>query len=476
MSLSRQQRKFLADNLTRLLLIGGGIFMFIPLAWMVSTALKTDDVLANHPTRWWPGLPDRVVAGAIGFDKLWLTAGDLIQTELDNWDDTHNMEVVDRGARFDRIPDPADIGIKPREGEGCQIFAYDFREAGPGQDDEQAAIVQWRPETPLDFDDVLRLELWFRGDGSGHLLDMNIHTRNGNWRLSEPFHITFSGWQMLQTCFRREDRLGDIHLFVPDDPDLVPGRLDPLPMTITGIDFEFRRLSYPAVVWHRLLENFARIGAIIPLGLYFWNTLLVVFFVVAGQLLTACLAGYAFARLDFPGREPLFYLFLATMMVPTSVTMVPQFLLIHGVGLFDTLTAVIVTSLMTVWGTFLMRQFFKTLPVDLEDAARIDGCNPFQILFRVALPLAKPAVVTLGVSAFLVAWSMFQWPLIVTKTRATWTIQVGIAHLADTSGTGAIEFNLVMAAALVALLPQIVLFTLGQRAFREGIVLTGLKG
>ncbi|MCY4627059.1 MAG: carbohydrate ABC transporter permease, partial [Acidobacteria bacterium] len=153
-----------------------------------------------------------------------------------------------------------------------------------------------------------------------------------------------------------------------------------------------------------------------PFGRYFLNSLIFATVVVAGQVATATTAGYAFARCEFPGRDTLFMVFLATMMVPAVIVLIPRFLMIDALGWIDSYQGLVSTELVSVWGVFLMRQYFRTLPRELEDAARVDGAGHWRIFRSVALPLAKPAVATLALFAFIDAWKNFMWPLLVTRS------------------------------------------------------------
>ena len=194
--------------------------------------------------------------------------------------------------------------------------------------------------------------------------------------------------------------------------------------------------------------------------------------VVAGQIVTATTAGYAFARIDFPGRQKLFMLFLATMMVPVVIVLIPRFLLIDALGWIDTYQGLISTELVSVWGIFLMRQYFRTLPRELEDAARVDGAGPFRVFLGVALPLAKPAVATLALFAFIDAWKNLLWPLLATRSMEMRVVEVGIAAF---HSTYEINWPYQMAAGVVAVLPIALLFLFTQRYFVRGIQLEGIR-
>ena len=209
-----------------------------------------------------------------------------------------------------------------------------------------------------------------------------------------------------------------------------------------------------------------------PFARYFLNSLVFAAAVVAGQVATATTAGYAFARLDFPGRDRVFMLFLATMMVPAVIVLIPRFLMIDALGWIDSYQGLISTELVSVWGIFLMRQYFRTLPRELEDAARVDGAGPWRIFWSVGLPLAKPAVATLALFAFIDAWKNFLWPLLVTRSMEMRVVEVGIAAF---HSTYEINWPYQMAAGVVAVLPIALLFLFTQRYFVRGIQLEGIR-
>ncbi len=209
-----------------------------------------------------------------------------------------------------------------------------------------------------------------------------------------------------------------------------------------------------------------------PFARYFLNSLVFSVAVVAGQVGTATAAGYAFARIDFPGRDRIFMLFLATMMVPVVIVLIPRFLMIDALGWIDSYQGLISTELVSVWGIFLMRQYFRTVPRELEDAARVDGAGPFRTFWSVALPLAKPAVATLALFAFIDAWKNLLWPLLVTRSMEMRVVEVGIAAF---HSTYEINWPYQMAAGVVAVLPIALLFLFTQRYFVRGIQLEGIR-
>lgn len=221
------------------------------------------------------------------------------------------------------------------------------------------------------------------------------------------------------------------------------------------------------------LANYGEALTALPFDRFFWVSAVTALFVVAGTLASSAMAGYAFARLDFPGRERVFLLYLSTLMVPVIVLLIPRFLLVNAFGWVDTFRGLIVTELVQVWGIFLMRQYFLSVPRDLEDAARIDGAGEWAVFTRVALPLAKPALATVALFIFVDQWKSFLWPLVVTRSMDMRPIEVGISRFA---GIYATNFPYQMAAAVTAILPIVVLFFFAQRYFIQGIQLTGLKG
>lgn len=212
----------------------------------------------------------------------------------------------------------------------------------------------------------------------------------------------------------------------------------------------------------------------LPFGRFLWNTLVVAVSVVAGQLAFCSLAAYGFARLHFPLRGPLFFLFVATLMIPPQVTMIPAFLEVRWLGWLDTYLALIVPTLSSAFGVFLLRQFFLTLPRDLDEAARLDGCSELGIYWRIALPLAGPALATLATFGFISTWTDFFWPLLVTSTTEMRTLEVGLSLFKDSFG--ATNWPLQMAAAVLVLCPVLLVFLLTQRFFVRGIALAGIKG
>jgi multiple sugar transport system permease protein len=205
----------------------------------------------------------------------------------------------------------------------------------------------------------------------------------------------------------------------------------------------------------------------INVGLLVLNSALVTGLIALGQMASATLAGYAFARLDFRGKKAIFSLVLATMMVPVQVTIVPVFMLIRGMGLSDTLLALILPAIPTAFGTFLMRQYFLGLPNDFAEAAALDGAGPWRIFSSVYVPLAVPGMAIVGILAFNFHWNEFFRPLILTISEQNFTLPLGLVTLQGNLGTGSI--SVVLAGVILSMLPALVVFIFGQRTLREGL-------
>jgi multiple sugar transport system permease protein len=206
---------------------------------------------------------------------------------------------------------------------------------------------------------------------------------------------------------------------------------------------------------------------------YFGNTLFIGLATVAGVLLTSTLAAYAFARMHFPGREALFIILLSTMMIPFEVTLIPNFILMRDFHWIDHYEAMIVPWTASAFSIFLLRQFFRSIPSELYDAAVIDGCGHLRFLAAIVLPLSKPALITSGIFTFLGSWNSLMWPLLVTNNPQMRPLQVGISSFITDSGT---QVQLLLAAVTISIVPVILLYLLLQRWFIEGIATVGIRG
>jgi multiple sugar transport system permease protein len=227
------------------------------------------------------------------------------------------------------------------------------------------------------------------------------------------------------------------------------------------------------IPWPPDFSSYERILEKLSFIKYAGNTLKISALVTLGQLATCSLAGYAFAKIRFPGREKLFLAYIATLMIPGSVVMIPNFIVMRNLGWVDTHRALIIPAIGSAYGTFMMRQFFLSFPDELEDAAKLDGCSPPKFYWHILLPNAQPILATLGVMAFQGTWNDFQWPLIILNSESKRTLQIGLSFLTSEFHT---DWTILMAGSILTILPIIVLFFLAQKYFVQSVKLTGLKG
>lgn len=221
------------------------------------------------------------------------------------------------------------------------------------------------------------------------------------------------------------------------------------------------------------LDNFTQVITKYGFLQYLGQTIIYAALVTAGQLVFSTFAAYAFARMKFPGRDLIFWLYLATLLVPNVVTMIPLFIMMKDLGWVNTYAGLAAPWILgTPLGVFLMRQFFRGIPDDLEDAARVDGANIPTLIWRIVLPLSRPILATLAIITGVQAWNNLLWPLIISSTSNTRMVTVAIADFQSNFGT---DWNLMMAAAVIALLPPVLFFLIFQRQIVRSIVLTGLK-
>jgi len=253
-------------------------------------------------------------------------------------------------------------------------------------------------------------------------------------------------------------------------------------MLITSLETEAETRQFPPVLLPASPQwtNYPDALAAAPFVRFMANSAVVAIIVVVANLVLCSVAGYAFARLKFLGRGALFGVLMATLMVPFQVTMIPEFLIVKWFGThvwdqlgIDHLGALVMPNLATAFGIFLLRQFFLTIPVELEEAARIDGTSRLGVLFKIVLPLSLPAMATLAALTFLDSWNSFLWPLIVINTESNMTLPLGLTTFQGSHDT---KWELLMAGNVFSLLPMLLVFFAAQRYFVRSVAATGLKG
>ncbi len=261
-----------------------------------------------------------------------------------------------------------------------------------------------------------------------------------------------------------------------------------LPLTILGLIFVYPFIFMVATslkdspeVFENVLslfgerlrfENYLTVVTTVNMGRYMINTAIVTLGVTVGQIVTSLLGGYAFARINFPGRDLIFKIYLGTMMIPFTVIMIPMYKMMLVFGWVDKLTSLIIPWVFTAYGTFLMRQFFKGIPRELEEAALLDGANRLTILTKIFVPLSGPAIATQFTLSFLYAWNSFIWPLVAIQSKENYVVTQG---LADIQGGFHANPPLVLAGATLVIIPTVIVFLIAQRYFVEGIATTGMK-
>jgi multiple sugar transport system permease protein len=253
-------------------------------------------------------------------------------------------------------------------------------------------------------------------------------------------------------------------------------------LLITSVETPAEALHFPPVLIPHVLRfaNYPDALASAPFGRFFINSAVVAVVTVASNLVLCSLAGYAFARFRFLGRTALFIVIMATLMVPFQVTMIPQFIITRWLGVhvlaavgIDHIGALILPNAATAFGIFFLRQFFRTLPLEYEESARVDGAGRLKVLWRIVLPLATPALATLAALTFLDSWNNFLWPLIAITSTSQMTLPLGLSTF---QGAHSTEWTLVMAGNVMSLVPMLVIFFAAQRYFIRSVAATGLAG
>ena len=246
-------------------------------------------------------------------------------------------------------------------------------------------------------------------------------------------------------------------------------------MISTSLKNKAQTLAYPPI-WipdPMHFENYADAISKFPFLRYLWNNIKISGLITLGTVVTSTMAGYAFARMRFKGRDALFMVVLGMMMIPGQVTMIPVFLLVKQMGMINTHWSLIIPSIASSFNIFLMRQYFITLPRDLEDAAYVDGCKPLGVFFKIFLPLAGPPVAALCVLSVAGSWNSFMWPLILISDKSKQMLSVGLLQF---TGQYSSDTHLMMAAATLTLMPLMILYMFTQKYFIEGIAFSGVKG
>ena len=376
----------------------------------------------------------------------------------------------------------AETGTRIRTSDDLQTAAslsYNFQDSNTTR---MTATIS----SPIPIERIRRITLPVRGDASYHRLSLTVFvpqsgmnagsTNNGiTYQPTRSFVLGSALWT---------DSVWRVHG--------IPGELESSQITMQRVETSlaaqsavevgagsqlFLQLSihqpaYLSIVWDKLTSNYRNLWKTVPYNRYFVNS---VFIATASTLLTlffCSLGGYAFAKYKFRGQKILFGILLASMMVPFQVLLVPLFGLMYDIGWLNSYKAIVIPFSVGAFGVFLMRQFIVTIPSELLDAARIDGCSEFGIYYRIVLPIIKPALGALTIYSFLGSWNGYLWPLIILRDEAKYTLPIGLANLV---GIYRQDYGMLMAGTLLSLMPIVILFLAMQREFVQGITLGGVK-
>jgi ABC-type glycerol-3-phosphate transport system permease component len=360
---------------------------------------------------------------------------------------------------------------EPDVPEPIAALSYDFQ-------DESNVRLTTTISSPVPIDRIRRIIFPIRGDTSYHHLSLSVSVNGTTYQPTHPFVLDTALQE--DTVWRLHGNPGELESsHIPmrqveaNDETIKPDMaLETDAENRLFLQLTIHRPAYLAIVWNKLTSNYRNLWKTVPYNRYFINS---VFIATASTLLTlffCSLGGYAFAKYQFRGKTILFGILLASMMVPFQVLLVPLFGLMYDIGWLNSYKAIIIPFSVGAFGVFLMRQFIVTIPSELLDAARIDGCSEFGIYYRIVLPIIKPALGALTIYSFLSSWNGYLWPLIVLRDEAKYTLPIGLANLI---GIYRQDYGMLMAGTLLSLLPIVILFLAMQREFVQGITLGSVK-
>jgi multiple sugar transport system permease protein len=368
---------------------------------------------------------------------------------------------------------PASLSPDQVEGEKCQRLAYDMRQADGfalAQTFRLPAALATEPDA-ADAPTIQAIDVPIHCDYTWHRATITLETGGKVYRGERPFWLDIRSWQVAELVFKSPLYRNSRAIVLQPDETATTAVADPHTYRLT---LAFEKSSRFRTALDKYLYSYRWAVRYIAFDQQLRNSVILVVLNVLGQLFACSLVAYAFARLQFYGRGLLFGLLLATMMLPVQVTMIPQFALWKGLGWYNTLRPLWVPAWFgSAFFIFLLRQFFMTIPKELEDAAKIDGCGFFGIYWRIMLPLAAPAMATVAIFAFMGAWNEFVQPLVYLSDDRLFPLSLGLNQFRQEN---AAEWSMLMAAATLMMLPVIAVFFFCQRYFIQGVTLTGLKG
>ncbi len=419
------------------------------------------------------------------FDKVWRKVYRSFCLKGATFEDMDlSLSTLPAGTDFAGLWEAANDGARLtiiRNREPLAQAGYDF---GGGKEVEFTA----RLPLPLPPERFRNISLMLRADKSWHRLwlriDLPAPEGARSWWAAQPFLLANDLWQEVTwqvptdedkaLRLREYTLLADQPTFRAETAPDVGGAPDPVPAGSCRVTLVLEPTSRPRAIYDKYTRNYFEALRYIPFWRYTANSVFLVFMNIIGQLFGCSFVAYAFARLKWPGRDICFGILLATMMLPAQVTMIPVFLIFKALGWFNTLTPLWAPSFLgSAFFIFLLRQFMKTIPTDLEDAAKIDGCGFFGIYWRIILPLVKPALAAIAIFTFMGSWNDFMGPLIYVNDQRIYPLSLGLFMFQTMWGA---EHGMLMAASTLMTLPVVVMFFFAQRYFIQGVTLTGMKG
>lgn len=430
---------------------------------------RTPDALFTEPTpvvtEWFSARVDEETVREV-FDTVYrrmavadivLHGRDVITVERPSEREGFNWRVVEGDAEL--VPRMSGL-LRP-----AQEVHYSF-------DEQRRIVLQAVQPIEMPPDMLKKVAVSVHGDRSWHEVQAVVELDGRRFESAQAAFLGSDRWQDITWQFRSEDDDSiQMKTWLRMDPAGPSDFNEPGKVRVTLQALYANRLK---ATFNKYTNNYRNVLQKVPLFVYVRNSLFLVVLNVTGQIIGSSLVAFAFARLRWPGRETCFKLVIATMMIPAQVTMIPVFLIYKNIGWYNTLQPLWVGSFFgSAFYIFLLRQFMRGIPADLEDSAKIDGCGYFGIYWRIILPLVKPALATIGIFTFMATWNDFMGPLIYLSDQELYPLSLGLFALQVFQLT---EFGLMMAASVLMTLPVILLFFAAQRQFIQGITLTGLKG
>ena len=448
--------------------------------YVLSEGLQTEiteglwhQLVASLPDEVWNGttafivtaVQDAIIPEAV--DTIWssvyreVAVGTLQIEDLDF--NRTPIEVVDWEAKAGTRIRPSD------DAQTAASLSYDFQ-------DNNTSYMTATVASPIPIDRIRRITLPVRGDASYHRLSLAVSVGNGTtYQPTRPFVLESALWK--DAVWRLHGIPGELessHITMQqvETSHTVQSTMEAGAENQLFLQLTIHQPAYLSIVWDKFTSNYRNLWKTVPYNRYFVNS---VFIATASTLLTlffCSLGGYAFAKYQFRGQKILFGILLASMMVPFQVLLVPLFGLMYDIGWLNSYKAIIIPFSVGAFGVFLMRQFIVTIPSELLDAARIDGCSEFGIYYRIVLPIIKPALGALTIYSFLGSWNGYLWPLIILRDEVKYTLPIGLANLV---GIYRQDYGMLMAGTLLSLMPIVILFLAMQREFVQGITLGSVK-